>query len=150
MSLRGFSTISFWADDVAAAAAWYTDLLGIEPYFERPGPDGRPAYVEFRVGDYQAELGLIDRSYAPPGAATGPGGAVMYWHVDDLEATVARLLSMGATQYQPITPRGEGFVTAAVVDPFGNVLGVMYNPHYLAVLGAAGQEAVRTGRPSSS
>jgi hypothetical protein len=23
---------------------------------------------------------------------------------------------------------GEGFVTAAVVDPFGNVLGVMYNP----------------------
>ena len=40
----------------------------------------------------------------------------------------------GATEYQPITPRGEGFVTAAVVDPFGNVLGVMYNPHYLEIL----------------
>jgi len=136
MSLRGFSTISFWADDVAAAVAWYTELLGTEAYFMRPGPDGRPAYVEFRIGDSQDELGIIDRSYAPVGAATGPGGAVMYWHVDDLESTVERLLAMGAQEYQPITARGDGFVTAAVVDPFGNLLGVMYNPHYLEVLAA--------------
>ena len=134
MSLRGFATINLWADDVAAAAAWYTEFLGVEAYFERPGPDGRPAYVEFRIGDYEAEVGIIDRRYAPPGAATGPGGAIMHWHVDDLEATVQRLLSMGAEEYHPITPRGEGFVTASVVDPFGNVLGVMDNPHYLDVL----------------
>lgn len=139
MSLRGFATINFWADDLAAAVAWYTELLGVAPYFERPGPDGRPAYAEFRIGDYQAELGIIDRRYGPPGAATEPGGAVMYWHVDDLNATVQRLLSLGAKEYQPITPRGTaGFVTAAVVDPFGNVLGVMYNPHYLEVLAAIG------------
>ena len=139
MSLRGFCTISFWADDVAAAVAWYTEFLGADAYFERSGPDGRPAYAEFRIGDYQDELGIIDRSYAPPGAATGPGGAVMHWHVDDVNATVERLLSMGATEYQPITPREEGFVTAAVVDPFGNVLGVMYNPHYLDVLASSKQ-----------
>jgi len=59
----------------------------------------------------------------------------MHWHVDDLPAIVERLLSLGATEYQPITKRGEGFVTASVVDPFGNVLGVMYNQHYLAVAG---------------
>jgi len=68
VSLRGFSTISYWADDVAEAAAWYTDFLGVEPYFNQPAPDGKPAYVEFRIGDYQAELGIIDRRYAPPGA----------------------------------------------------------------------------------
>jgi predicted enzyme related to lactoylglutathione lyase len=135
VSLRGFATMNFWADDLAAAVAWYTELLGVEAYFERPGPDGRPAYVEFRIGDYQDELGIVDRKYAPPGAATEPGGAIMHWHVDDLNATVERLLSMGATEYQPITPRGEtGFVTASVVDPFGNVLSVMYNPHYVEVL----------------
>lgn len=134
-TLRGFSTINFWAEDVAAAAAWYTELLGVEPYFTRPGPDGRLAYAEFRIGDHQAELGIVDRGYAPPGTATGPGGAIMYWHVDDLNATFTELLSMGAKEYQPITPRGTaGFVTAAVVDPFGNVLGVMYNPHYLEIL----------------
>jgi hypothetical protein len=37
----------------------------------------------------------------------------------------------------PITERGDsGFVTAAVLDPFGNILGVMYNPHYLEILRA--------------
>jgi predicted enzyme related to lactoylglutathione lyase len=137
MTFRGFATISFWADDVPAAAAWYTQVLGLPPYFERPGPSGRAAYVEFRVGDHQAELGIIDRSYAPAGAADGPGGAIMHWHVDDLAATVARLLSLGATEYHPITARGDtGFVTASVIDPFGNVLGVMHNPHYLDVVAA--------------
>ena len=135
VSLRGFCTISFWADDVPAAVAWYTEFLGVGAYFERSGPDGRPAYVEFRIGDHQDELGIVDRRYAPPGTANGPGGAVMYWHVDDIDATFERLLSMGAKEYQPITPRGtEGFVTAAVVDPFGNVLGVMHNPHYVEIL----------------
>ena len=94
----------------------------------------RLAYVEFRIGDDQDELGLIDRRWAPPGAATEPGGAILYWHVDDVVATFERLLAMGAKEYQPVTPRGDqGFVTAAVVDPFGNVLGIMYNPHYLAL-----------------
>jgi predicted enzyme related to lactoylglutathione lyase len=139
VSLRGFSTITFWADDVPAAAAWYSEFLGVQPYFNRPGPDGRLAYAEFRVGDYQAELGIVDRGFAPSGATEGPGGAIMYWHVDDLAATVERLLTLGAREYAPITPRGNDFVTASVVDPFGNVLGVMYNPHYLRVV-AAGQE----------
>jgi len=52
-------------------------------------------------------------------------------------ATLERLLSMGAREYEPLTHRGEaGFVTASVVDPFGNILGLMYNPHYLEVLDA--------------
>jgi catechol 2,3-dioxygenase-like lactoylglutathione lyase family enzyme len=134
-ALRGFATINFWADDVAAARDWYADFLGMPAYFERTGPDGRLAYAEFRVGDYEAEFGIIDRRFAPPDAAARPGGAVMHWHVGDLPGTVERLMSLGATEYQPITQRGDGFITASVVDPFGNVLGVMYNRHYLAVVG---------------
>ncbi|MFI6513086.1 VOC family protein [Streptosporangium sp. NPDC050855] len=132
--LRGFATVGFYADDVVAARAWYAELLGVEAYYEMAGPDGVPAYVEFRVGDYRHELGIIDRRYAPGGPFTGPGGAVVFWHVDDLAATVERLLRMGAVEYEPITEREAGFATASVTDPFGNVLGVMYNPHYLEVL----------------
>jgi predicted enzyme related to lactoylglutathione lyase len=127
--LRGFATISLYADDLDVAAKWYTELLGIEPYFVREG------YREFRVGDYQHELGLIDRRYLPEDWRTGPAGVVMYWHVDDLAATLDRLLSLGATPHQGIIERGEGFDTASVVDPFGNILGIMYNPHYLEILG---------------
>ena len=136
--LRGFATVSYWADDLVAAKDWYAELLGVEPYFDRPGPDGSPAYFEFRVGDYQHELGLIDRRFAPPGSATEPGGEIIYWHVDELEASFERLLSMGATEHMPPTERGPGFVTASVVDPFGNVLGIMYNQHYLEVLDGRG------------
>jgi predicted enzyme related to lactoylglutathione lyase len=130
--LRGLTTVSYWAADHAAAKQWYTELLGIDPYFERPG------YAEFRIGDYQHELGVIDSRYAPAGTAAGPAGAVMYWHVDDVAATMEKLMSMGAKEYQALTDRGSGFITAAVVDPFGNILGVMYNPHYLQVLASAG------------
>ncbi|MFJ6016381.1 VOC family protein [Streptomyces sp. NPDC092952] len=127
--LRGLTTVSFWTTDLPAAKEWYTELLGVEPYFERPG------YAEFRIGDHQHELGLIDSRYAPAGAEAGPGGAIVYWHVDDVPATLERLLSLGAKEYEPLMERGPGFVTASVTDPFGNVLGVMYNRHYLDMLG---------------
>jgi predicted enzyme related to lactoylglutathione lyase len=77
---------------------------------------------------------LIDSRYAPGGSANGPGGAVIYWHVDDVTATLEKLLSMTVKEYQPVTDRGHGLVTASVVDPFGNILGIMRNPHYLEVL----------------
>ena len=134
--LRGFTTINFFVDDVPKAVDWYSGLLGIEPYFVRPSPE-EPAYVEFRVGDYQHELGLIDSRYRPAGVAGArPAGAVMYWQVDDVPAAVERVLSLGGTELEPTTVRGEaGWVTATVADPFGNVIGLMHSPHYLEVLG---------------
>jgi predicted enzyme related to lactoylglutathione lyase len=134
--LRGLTTVSFFADDLAAAGEWYTELLGVGPYFRRPGPDGRPGYIEFRIGDYQHELGIIDTAFLPHAPAAGPAGAVIYWHVDDVRAAFARLRSMGAEEHQGPIERGEGFTTASVIDPFGNILGVMQNPHYLEILGS--------------
>jgi NAD+ diphosphatase len=79
--LRGLATVNFYADDVAEAARWYAGFLGVEPYYSVPGPDGTPAYIEFRLGDYQHELGFIDRRYAPAGATNRGGGALANWHV---------------------------------------------------------------------
>lgn len=142
--LRGLATISFFADDLDAARRWYAELLGIDAYYSYP-PGQPPAYVEFRIGDYEHELGIIDRRFAP-GAGEGqvrePGGAVAFWHVDDVSAALERLQDLGAVVYEPLVQREDGFVTASVVDPFGNVLGVMYNPHYLDVLG--GKPRART------
>jgi predicted enzyme related to lactoylglutathione lyase len=130
--LRGLTTVNFNACDLSAARDWYTELLGVEPYFVRD-IEGAPAYIEFRIGDYQHELGFIDRKYAPPGQESG--GTMTYWAVDDVQATFDRLIALGATVHQEIREQGPGFVTASVVDPFGNVLGVMYNQHYLDVVG---------------
>ena len=137
--LRGMSTINLWADDLPAATGWYSELLGMEPYFTSEAVGRGPGYVEFRVGDYQHELGIIDRRFAPPALTGGPGGAIVYWYVDDVAAAVGWLVSLGATELLPVTEQGPGFVTASVVDPFGNVLGVMHNRHYLEILNARGQ-----------
>jgi predicted enzyme related to lactoylglutathione lyase len=126
-TLRGLATLNFFAADHAAAKDWYTKVLGIPPYFEKPG------YVEFRIGDFQHELGIIDARFAPPGTNGTPGNAIVYWHVDDLEGTLERLIALGAKPFEKIMKRGEGFTTASVVDPFGNVLGIMYNRHYLEI-----------------
>jgi predicted enzyme related to lactoylglutathione lyase len=129
--LRGMATVNYWADDVKAARDWYSELFETHAYFQMPNHEN-PAYVEFRIGDDEDEFGIIDRDYAPKGMQPGPGGAILLWHVDDVEATLKVLLEKGATEYDPMTKRGEsGFVTASVVDPFGNVLGIMYNPHYV-------------------
>ncbi|HEX2037830.1 MAG TPA: hypothetical protein VHS99_26970, partial [Chloroflexota bacterium] len=53
----------------------------------------------------------------------------------DVPATLERLMAMGAAPHQPPRDSGQGFISASVVDPFGNILGVMYNPHYVEVLG---------------
>lgn len=133
--LRGLSTAVYHTTDLAAAKRWYAELLGIEPYYDRP------AYAEFRLGDYQHELGLLDSSYlgelgGPESSTAGPAGVIVYWHVDDVPATLDRLLAMGAKQHHPPRDFGEGFIGASVVDPFGNILGIMHNPHYLEVLGS--------------
>lgn len=134
IELRGFCTLNFWADDMAAARDWYTELLGAEPYFEAVDPaSGQVGYLEWRIGDHQDEFGIVNRAWAPPGEPAGPAGAVMHWHVDDLNGTLEKAQALGATLHQPRVDRTQGFANASVVDPFGNILGLMYNPHWRAL-----------------
>lgn len=126
----GVSTVVLAADDLAAAEAWYADLFGIEAYYRTP------AYIEFRVGPHAHEIGLLDRAYAGHGwagepAADQPGGVVVHLWVPDADAALARLSAKGARPHQPVRDFGEsggGYRGGSVVDPFGNVLGVIERP----------------------
>jgi predicted enzyme related to lactoylglutathione lyase len=132
---RGFTTINYLVDDVKAATSWYQEVLGIEPYFVRPSAE-EPAYVEFRLGDSQDELGLLDRRYAPEGYSTAArAGAIMHWHVDDIQKAYDHLVAHGATGLSdPRSLAEAGWEIATVADPFGNLIGLMHSPHYLATL----------------
>ena len=61
--LRGLATVSYWADDLAAARTGTPSSWASSPTSSQGD-----AYFEFRIGDYQHELGLIDRRYQPHGA----------------------------------------------------------------------------------
>ncbi len=115
----GLRTALYHAPDLAKAKAWYSTVLGIVPYFDQP------FYVGFNVGGY--ELGLDpDTKKLPAGAA----GVVVYWGVKNVEPALEHLLAQGATVHSGVQNVGEGIRVATVVDPFGNIFGVIENPHF--------------------
>ncbi len=115
----GLRTVIYYVTDLAAARDWYTKFLGIEPYFNEP------FYVGFTVGGY--ELGL--HPTAAPAEIQGKY-ATVYWGVEDVEAVYQNLLSAGATPYEKPENVGGDIVVAAVKDPWGNAVGIIYNPHF--------------------
>ena len=112
--LLGLRTVIYRAPDIVAGKLWYTRFLGFGPYFDQP------FYVGFNVGGY--ELGLV------PDAPLVTSGS--YWGVADIGSAHARLLELGAAPRNDIQEVGEGIRVADVLDPFGNVLGIIENPNF--------------------
>jgi predicted enzyme related to lactoylglutathione lyase len=117
----GLRTAIYHAPDLEKAKAWYAQALGIEPYFDQP------FYVGFNVCGY--ELGLDPDASSTPGEK---GGAVAYWGVTNAEESLRRLVSLGATERSAVQDVGEAIRVATVCDPFGNILGIIENPHFKA------------------
>lgn len=114
--LKGLRTVIYPAPDLEQGKAWYAQAAGVAPYFDQP------FYVGFAVGGF--ELGLV------PDGQPGPTGGKAYWGVDDIETEVARLLALGATVHAAVQEVGDGIKVAELNDPFGNVLGLIQNPHF--------------------
>jgi predicted enzyme related to lactoylglutathione lyase len=115
----GLRTAVYDAPDIAKAKAWYSKVLGEQPYFDQP------FYVGFNVGGY--ELGLLPEKDA---AAKRARAGVAYWGVEDAHAAYKRLVDMGASPLEEIQDVGGGILIGAVRDPFGNVLGIIQNPNF--------------------
>lgn len=116
--LLGLRSALYPAPDLARAKAWYAQVLGVNPYFDEP------YYVGFSVGGF--ELGLL------PDGEPGRFGPQPLWGVADVAAAHARLLALGALPLDPVTDVGGGIRVAAVLDPMGNRLGLIENPHFRA------------------
>ncbi len=114
----GLRTVIYPAPDLVAAKRWYTDMLGVAPYFDEP------FYVGFSVGGF--ELGLL------PNATPETVGPQALWGVADIRSAYSRLIELGASPLEPITEVGGDIKVAAVIDPFGNRFGVIENPHFRA------------------
>ena len=115
----GLRTCIYRVTDLEGATEWYSKLLGIRPYFEQP------FYVGFEVGGY--ELGL-----QPEENANSSRGENIetYWGVADIDAVFAQLLASGATAHEEPTEVGDGIRVATAKDPWGNLVGIIYNPHF--------------------
>jgi predicted enzyme related to lactoylglutathione lyase len=114
--LIGLRTALYIAPDLDAGKAWYTAALGHGPYFDEP------FYVGFEVGGF--ELGLM------PDGTPGAGGTRAYWGVADCPAALDRMLKLGATAHEGVQDVGGGIRVASVLDPFGNIFGLIENPNF--------------------
>jgi predicted enzyme related to lactoylglutathione lyase len=116
--LLGLRTAIYHVGDIQAGRDWYAKALGIQPYFDQP------FYVGFNVGGF--ELGLSP----DPRPAAKEGGVDVYWGVQDIQAGVDHFLAAGAARLREIEDVGDGIKVAIVLDPFGNPLGLIENPHF--------------------
>ncbi len=117
---QGLRTAIYQVADLEQAKAWYSRVLGRQPYFDQP------FYVGFSVGG--CELGL--QPDAPANAAVE--NVVAYWGVEDAQAALDHLLALGATLNAKVLDVGEGIKVATVRDPFGNVFGIIENSNFAA------------------
>ncbi len=115
----GLRTIIYGVDDIVKAKNWYSEALEFDPYFDEP------YYVGFNVGGF--ELGLDPFATS---ITRGGTGVVAYWGVTDIDAALAKLIRIGAAEHNAVRNVGDGIKVASVLDPFGNVLGLIFNPHF--------------------
>ena len=117
--ITGLATVIYRVTDIGRAKTWYASAFQQTPYFDQP------FYVGFNIGGY--ELGLDPD---PSGGKTGPGGSVAYWRVASIDSAVAHFVASGAAVVTPAQEVGEGIKVATVSDPFGNLIGLIENPHF--------------------
>lgn len=115
---QGLRTVIYHVNDLSKAKAWYASAFGVKPYFDQT------FYVGFNIGGF--ELGLDpDMSNVSKGS-----NIVAYWGVPNADAAYKKLIELGATKHENVHDVGDGVRVGTLVDPFGNILGVIENPHF--------------------
>jgi predicted enzyme related to lactoylglutathione lyase len=109
---QGPRTIIYPVTDLPRAKTLYGALLGVRPDMDEP------YYVGFGRDGYHVGLD-------PNGHAQGMTAPMSYWHVDDIRASLERLVDAGAAMVQEVRDVGGGKLIAAVKDADGNVTGLL-------------------------
>ena len=118
-TVQGLGTVIYRVTELDRAKAWYAAAFQQQPYFDEP------FYVGFNIAGY--ELGLNpDHAVSKP----GPGGTVAYWRVADIDASIRHFVEVGAGVVAPVQDVGDRIRVAEVADPFGNLIGLIENPHF--------------------
>ena len=117
--MLGLRTTIYKVGDLDAAKKWYAEAFKTEPYFDEP------FYVGFNIGGY--ELGLQPEKNP---ITDKPESVLTYWGVEHINAEYNRLLKLGATKHEAPTSVGGELMVASVKDPWGNLLGIIYNPEF--------------------
>lgn len=115
----GLRTTIYKVGDIEKATRWYSEVFETQPYFNES------FYVGFNIGGY--ELGLHPEENPTTEKVES---VVSYWGVEDIYQAYDRLIKLGATENEKPQNVGGELITATVKDPFGNCIGLIYNPDF--------------------
>lgn len=115
----GLRTTIYKVADLNAAKVWYAQAFETEAYFDEP------FYVGFNIGGY--ELGLLPEESPTTDKAES---VLTYWGVEEITKEYNRLLTLGASSHEAPNNVGGDLMVATVKDPWGNLVGLIYNPHF--------------------
>ena len=118
-SILGLRTTVYKVDDINRAKEWYAKAFEVNPYFDES------FYVGFNVAGY--ELGLVQDDVP---AAGKTANVLSYWGVENIQQEVDRLIELGAVEETKPTNVGGDIMVATVKDPWGNAIGLIYNPEF--------------------
>ena len=117
--ILGLRTVAYKVEDITKAKEWYSKAFAQEPYFDEP------FYVGFNIGGYELGLQPVEGDENVVG-----NSVVTYWGVDDIEIALQQMLDLGAAKNDEPLDVGGGVVVASVMDPWNNIIGLIYNPHF--------------------
>jgi PhnB protein len=110
-------------NDGNKALEFYRDVFGASERMRFPGPNGTVAHAEIEIGD--SVLIVEDASpymgtQAPPAEGLAGSPTFLYLYVEDVDATIARAVELGATLKRPAQNQFYGERDGFIVDPFGH------------------------------
>lgn len=117
--ILGLRTTIYKVGDISKATSWYTSVFQTEPYFNEP------FYVGFNIAGY--ELGLQPEEQT---ITVKADSVITYWGVKNIDAAYEDFVKAGATENEKPFNVGGEIVTATVKDPWGNIIGLIYNPEF--------------------
>jgi PhnB protein len=129
---EGYQTVTphVVLDDCARAIDFYTKAFGAKERMRMPGPGGKIAHAEIKIGD--SIVMMNDEMPSMPGQpgvykspkAAGFATAALFLYVKDVDAAFERAVKAGCTVRTPVTDMFWGDRWGQVIDPFGLTWGL--------------------------
>lgn len=115
----GLRTTIYKVQGLTEAREWYSKAFDTKPYFDEP------FYVGFNIKGY--ELGLLPEEKQ---VIKKVDSVLSYWGVDDIHNVFNHLIELGAIELEKPTNVGGELMVASVLDPWQNIIGIIYNPEF--------------------
>jgi PhnB protein len=107
-------------EGAAKAIEFYKHAFEAQELLRLPGPDGKIAHAEIKIGDSPVMLADAGEEFRGPRAFGGTPVSIMIY-VEEVDRIFRQALAAGAKELRPVIDQFYGDRSGTLVDPFGHV-----------------------------